>query len=104
MPLCLAPYLMRYLICSDEREAGFEQTLTLNDVEMIDPVFGRNMRMLLLMGNVADLGLDFTELNENDDREVNNENKKEYIKKTICKKLMTDRMKNMKAMNEDSDA
>ncbi len=76
MPLCLAPYFMRFLICSDEKEKEFEQTLTLDDVEMIDPVFGRNMRMLLLMDNVQDLSLDFTELDENDEREVNNETRR----------------------------
>ena len=98
MPLCLAPYLMRYLVCTDEKAMEFEQTLTMNDIEMVDPVFGRNMRLLLAMDDMQGMGLDFSELDERDAREVTNENKKEYIKRTIGKKLFSDRMRNMEAM------
>ena len=99
IPLSLAPYLMRYLICSDEQVEQFDQQmLTLSDMEMVDQVFGRSLRWLLSMNMVHDEGFYFSDLDENDDRVVNNHNKKEYIQRTIAKRLFTDRQNNMKAM------
>ena len=99
IPLNFAPYVLRYLICSDEQVEQFDQQmLTLNDMEMVDPAFSRSLRYLLSMDLVSDVGLYFSELDETDDREVNNSNKKEYIKRKIAKHLYTDRQGNLRAM------
>jgi len=77
-----------------------DQEPSLSDLEQFDPSMVRSLRELLKLDDASLLCLDFSEFGPGDDREVTNQNRKEYVRKKAQQVLFRDRELALVAMKK----
>lgn len=78
---------------------GEEATLTLSDLDAVDPVLASSMRQLLSIRDVEDLGVTFDSLIPGGgDVDVTDENKKEYVRLMVRKTIFTSRQRSFESI------
>jgi serine/threonine protein kinase len=98
IPFYIAPYVIRYLI--SESVDNIDDFVSIKDLDMLDSEYANNLRFILGQRGVESLNLDFSSFEPGNNTPLNDANKRQYINKSVERKLIGLRINNLNAMRK----